>query len=485
MYTTHTYQDWLATPETERPELALEIVRSYKSSAEFKHALTAAEYFRSDNAAIKSKMLMKPVAVTYKDEKGRTRRSSKAQEIAGNQIGSSYLFRFVAQRSQHLLSNGVTLDDEAQKARLGLEFDNVLQQVAERALYQGVSYAFWNVDHAEPLYVAVDAFSGFVALLDESTSAPMVGLQFWQLSEKRPLYIRVYDESGVTLYRKAKDALQVVQERRPYKQVTRTDALGVEVIGGDNYSGRVPIIPLYADDDAQGMFTPALRAKIDAYDRILSDFGDNLDRANDVYWVLNNFGGTTDDIVTMLEQINKIKAVANLSDGTGNNSTAEPRTIDVPYEARRVALDLLERAMYKDAMALDMQSITGGSLTNVAIKAAARDLNLACDRLEWQCRKFVLALLQLIGAKVDSVRFKRAELANDTETIESIYMFREDITREYALRLNPMVDEADIPDLLAAKAVEDETGVPDEDALAAKMKEAVEDEPGDGDPEAV
>ena len=40
MYTTHTYQDWLATPEHERPDLAREIVRSYSGSAEFRRTTT-------------------------------------------------------------------------------------------------------------------------------------------------------------------------------------------------------------------------------------------------------------------------------------------------------------------------------------------------------------------------------------------------------------------------------------------------------------
>ena len=482
MYTTHTYQDWLSTPEQDRPVLAREIVRSYCGSAEFRRALTALDYFRGDNPTIRQKMLLRPVAVTYKDEHGRTRKRSKAQEIAGNQVSSSFLFRFVTQRSQALLSNGVTLEDEAIKARLGPEFDGVLQQISERALIQGLAYAYYNVDHVEPLYAAVDGSSGFVALLDETTSEPMVGVQFWRLSDKRPQYIRTFEPDGVTLYRVGKDGgVQTVQERRAYKHLVRRDALGEEVIGAQNYGGALPIVPLYADDDKAGMLTQSLKTKIDAYDRIQSDFADNLDRANDVYWVLNNFGGTTDDIVELLEQINRVKAVANISDGTGSGSTAEPHTIEVPYEARRVALDLLERAMHADAMALDMDQMTGGSLTNVAIKAASYNLSIACDRLEWQVRKTVQGVLRLIGVETESIRFKRSGIANDSETIQDIYTFREDITREYALRLNPMVEDADIPDIIAAKDAEDVTGMDDPDEL----EEAVRREQHDGDAEGV
>ena len=473
MYTTHTYQDWLATPEHERPELALAIIRRYKSSAEYAHALEASAYFANDNSAIKTKMLLKPVSVEVEEKRGNTnrvRKKSAVQEIAGNQIGSGFLFRFVTQRSQFLLSNGVTLDDDKGKVALGADFDGIVQQMAESALVQGVAYAYYNADHVELLPAVRGTGNGFVGLLDETTSALMVGIQYWQLSKQRPLYVRIFEPEGVSVYRWGNRRMEQIHPRRAYKQTIRKDALGEDVIDGENYAGALPIVPLYADDDGIGMLTPSLKSKIDVYARILSDFADNLDRANDVYWVLNNFGGTTDDIVELLEEINRVKAVANISDGTGNGSTAEPHTIEVPYEARRVALDLLERAMYQDAMALDMDALTGGSLTNVAINAASRNLHLACDRLEWQVRRTVQGLLQLAGVETESIRFKRNGIANDSEIIQDIYVFRDDITREYALRLNPMVDDADIEKLLAAKAAEDETGEDDLDALEEAMK---------------
>jgi hypothetical protein len=114
---------------------------------------------------------------------------------------------------------------------------------------------------------------------------------------------------------------------------TETDVLGTVTVGGRNYN-RLPVRPLFANSEHRSELTQAIKSKIDLYDRVLSDFGDNLDRANDVYWVLNNFGGTLDEVAELLEQINRVKAVANMSDGSGAASSAEPHTIEVPYAAR-------------------------------------------------------------------------------------------------------------------------------------------------------
>ena len=94
---------------------------------------------------------------------------------------------------------------------------------------------------------------------------------------------------------------------------------------------------MYANKEKRSELTHNIKSKIDAYDRIQSDLGDNLDRANDVYWVLNNFGGNTSDVVNMIQMINEIKTVMNQTNAVGGGATAEPRTIEVPYMARSAA----------------------------------------------------------------------------------------------------------------------------------------------------
>ena len=274
----------------------------------------------------------------------------------------------------------------------------------------------------------------------------MVGIQFWQVSVDRPMYVRLFELDGVTVFR-CRDGVETVQDTRPYLLYT----LGGAVTGQGGYDA-LPVIPLRANADAHSELTPAIKAKIDAYDNILSDFADNLDRANDVYWVLNNFGGTTDDVAELLEEINRVKAVANLSDGSGVSSTAEPRTIEVPYAARQAALQLLERALYQDFMALDMDLLTGGSLTNVAIRTAIANLNLKADRYEWQVRQFVANLLRLIGSPTDEIRFKRQAIANESETVADIAVMRGDIGRRTALRLNPYIQPEEVEGILAGES---------------------------------
>ena len=448
MFTDITWQDYCAAED--REALLLEAIRRYKASAEFHHALEANCYFRGENSRVANKTVLRARKIEGRDDAGRRRVRTATEDVVGNRIASAFLFRFVTQQNQFLLSEGVSLPMDV-KRRLGADFDHQLERLGECALLHGCAWGFWNADHLEVIEAAKNAWSGFFPLLDEMTGEMMLGVQFWQLSADRPMYVREFDQDGVRILVEDRKGLRVVVEREPYRRVLSEDALETLISIEEGY-GRIPLIPLRANPDGASELTPAIKAKIDAYDAILSDFADNLDRANDVYWVLNNFGGTMDDVAELLEQINRIKAVANLSDGSGSGATAEPRTIEVPYAARREALDLLERALYQDYMALDMDALTGSSLTNVAIRASTANLNLKADRYEWQVRLFMMNLLELIGHPTEDVRFNRQSIANESETVADIAAMRADIDQRTALRLNPYIQDEEIEGLLTGQA---------------------------------
>ncbi len=465
MYTEYTYQDWKRMGGG--PENARKIVESYKSSPFFLSALEANRYFSGENPTLDDKYLLQVRTKTAVDDTGATIRRAERVKVEGNRVSSSFLRRFVCQQNQFLLGNGVTLKDAALKERMGRGFDVKLQQIGEAALLHGVSYGYWNLDHLEAISAARDGLSGCVGLLDEVTSAVGVAIQFWQLSGKRPLYMRVFEPDGVTVYSYAESQFREEQPKRAYKRTILQDAIGETDIGGENY-GALPVIPLYANDEHTSELTASIKAKIDLYDRITSDFGDNLDRANDVYWVLNNFGGNTDQALQVIQEIQQIKVALTLSDGAGSSS-AEPRTIDVPYAARQTAMELLEKALYSDYMALSMDEMTGGSLTNVAIQTAMTNLNLKCDHYEWQCFAFVQQVLALLGVDTEEIAFQRQTFVNRQETVQDIYTMRADLDLETALKLNPYISQDDIPGIMEALEAERVSGLPSLDMLQAAI----------------
>lgn len=455
MFTEITYQDWERAQD--KTKVLKEAISSYKGSADFRQARIAEGYYTGNETEIQKKYVMKPRKTEVRGEDGRSHKYVTTQEIVGARINSNFFARFVMQEASFLLGNGVTVRDQGAKEKLGPGFDTVLAEMGRKALIHGCCWGYWNLNHLEMVEAYKDPNSGAFALLDEMTGEPGVVIQFWQMDDDRPMYVRLFESDGVSMFRsEGDDNIVVIERKRPYILRKASDAFGTKIIGGQNYK-RLPIIALYANGQKRSELTPAIKSKLDAYNIIQSDFADNLEQANDVFWVLNNFGGSTDDIVDMLDQISKLKVVANISDGMGGGSTAQPQAFEVPYLARRTALDILKRELYSDYMAIDMDSIMGGSLTNVAIKAATMDLNLKCDEFEWQAFDFVQRILELIGIETEQISFVRQTLINQAETLQNIYMARSDLDRRTALLLNPMISHDDV-DLIMAAVDEEETG---------------------------
>ena len=473
MYTTYTYQDWEKAAEARRPKLAFEVVDNYKSTPEFLTACDAELYFVGSNPTIlrRKKLTLKGVQ-TYTDPGQPPKTVPVDGEVVTAKIPSNFLFRFVTQQNQFLLSNGLKINDaegqdgKAIKAKLGAGFDKTLEQIGEKALLHGVCYGFFNRDHVEMIQAANGTDCGAVALVDEVTSAIRVVIQFWRVSEKRSRYARIFEEDGITLV-EYNGTAKVKEAKKAYITRTTSDGLGTTSSTEQSYSA-LPVVAFYANNYQRSELTDSLRQKMDAYDVILSDFADNLERTNDVYWAISNFGGTADDVIAMLAEINRIKAVYAEAPDSGQSS-ATPHTIEVPYAARQTALNLLEKAMYKDYMALNLEEITGGSLTNVAIKAAMANLNLKTDRYEWQAFSFCQQLLRLAGIETENIAFRRQTIVNDGEIIESIYLARADLTRKKALELNPMIEPDEIPQLLIDVDAEQITGQPTVEQLQAEI----------------
>ena len=456
MFCEYTYQDWV-NADNKLSFIPL-VIERYKDSQDFSIGLEANAYFNGENPEIMKKVLLKPEVMRIQTEDGE-KKSLTTTKVVGNRLSNDFLFRFVVQQNQYLLGNGVTLKDANIKKKLGQSFDTRLQEIGENSLLHGVSWGYWNNDHIEAISAVKDPFSGFVALLDEITSEPKIGIQFWQIGRDKPMGVRLFEQDGITVYRYPAAVNEtttkpvIIEGKRGYKRKIFKDGGGVSAITEENYR-TLPVVPLFANKEKRSELTHNIKSKIDAYDRIQSDFGDNLDRANDVYWVLNNFGGTADDVMNMIEMINKVKAVLNQPNAIGGGATAEPRTIEVPYMARMTALDILRKSLYQDYMALDMDEIKGGSLTNVAIKTAMANLNLKADRYEWQCFSFVQNILAFVGVEgedAEIIRFNRRGIVNDSEVIANIYMMRNDISRQWALEANPMVNSDEIPTILSER----------------------------------
>lgn len=188
-----TYQDLKEAGklESNRMNFVLSAISVHEGGAGYRTAVAAEDYYARLNPTISQyrKMLYNWQGRAVPDLFG-----------ANYKLTHGFFRRFVVQQVQYVLSNGVTFKDENTKKRLGGNFDNQLQRLATKAMIDGVSFGFWDLDHLEVFsLVPTAADPAFVPLWDEDTGLLRAGIRYWK-SPSLSFRFTLYEEDGYTEY---------------------------------------------------------------------------------------------------------------------------------------------------------------------------------------------------------------------------------------------------------------------------------------------
>ena len=419
------YEDLLESGGT--AEFVLAAINEHKASTLYDDAVTAYEYFKKRNITITKyrKILYNLLGEAEID-----------QYSANYKFCNAFFPIFVKQENSFLLGNGVTFNGKKTKDKFGGdEFDTKMYIAGEAALWGGVSFVFFNLDHLDVFKV-----TEFVPLIGTEDGALHAGIRFWQIDETKPLRATLYEPDGYTEFIWRDEGGEVLKPKRTYTQIVKqSTADGVEILDGENYPG-FPIVPLWANREHQSELT-GLREKIDGYDLIQSGFANDLDDASQIYWIVNNAGGMDEvDLKKFINQIKRVKAAVVEDDG----ARAEAHTINIPFQARQAGLADLRDSLYRDAMALDTDKVSAGNITATAINAAYENLELKCDGYEYCVTECIKNLLEL--AKIDDApTYHRRQTTNQLEVTQMVLSAAQYLDVETVLKHLPFlsIDEID------------------------------------------
>ena len=410
-----TYQDLLEIGENERDrmEFVLSAIREHKASKDYAIAADAELYYKHQNPTI-----MRFQKWIYNQF------GQKVPDIwsANNKIASNWYNYFTTQAVSYLLGNGVTFKTEANKKKLGKDFDKRVQDCATAAKNGGIGFGFWNYDHLE-----VFKLTEFVPLYDEDDGGLKAGIRFWQIDDQKPLRATLYELDGYTDYIKRKDEdVQVLHEKKKYIQIVTSSDIGEPIIDGYNYHG-FPIVPLWninRQTDLKGK-----KGNIDAYELILSGLVNTADEGEMTYWVLKGLGALDNDMsLVQFKEHMKLIGAANIGDDEGASAT--PHTVEPPFAASAEALNRLEKQLYKDFMALKVEDISAGSVTATQIQAAYEPINQKTDQFEYCVTEFIKGILELAGIE-DEPTYTRSQMSNQSELLDMVLQSAEYLDDEY------------------------------------------------------
>ena len=438
------YSDLLACGENEeqRKELVQSLVRAHRASAAYRVAETAERYYAKHNVTIEK---FRKILYTFSG------RAYPDLLSSNYKLATLFFRRFVIQQTQFVLANGVSFENPETAKRLGETFENRLQQMAKKAMVDGVSYGFWNYDHLEVFsFVETPVDAGFAPLLDEETGALMAGVRFWTINDTA--WYTLYEPDGFTEYKKPNsEKMEKKTEKRAYVlTIERSEADGEAVTGAHNYPA-LPIIPMYAND-LHTSELDGVRESIDCYDFVKSGLANDIDDASGFYWILKNTGGMDDlDLAKFLERLRTVKA--SVIDGD-DGMEAEAHTLEIPYQAREAMLNRLRHDLYEDFGLVDIEKMLSGNLTATAIRMGYQTQEDKCGDFEWHIRTFLTSLFGLLGI-ADNPTFQWNRIANQLEETQMVLLAANYLDDEAVLKHLPWLTTDEVADILSRKDAEE------------------------------
>lgn len=434
-----TYQDFTSR-RGDGIEAVRAVVEDYVSTDLYRTAVVADLYDRQKNKTINDyvKTIMTATGTLVTDVIS-----------ANNKIASNFFARLNVQRCAYSLGNGITFPGEGVKERLGSDIDTVLYRAAYYALIHGMVFLFYNVDRIVP-FLATE----FAPLWDEDTGALAAGVRFWRLDNDHPITYVLYEPDGVSRWREFGDVVEQVEDRTPYKvHIARTAALGDTVIGASGYGGRLPVVPLYGSRLHQSTLI-GMQQAIDSYDLIRSGFANDLSDCTQIYWIIKNAGGMSEeDLNHFRQRLLRHVAVVNSEDG----GDVEPHTMEIPYEARCKYLNDLRAGIFEDFGALDVQTLSANSRTATSIRAAYEPMDEEADDFEMQIITAIKQILEFsgpVGAEECPI-FKRSRISDIASQVTMVLSEAEFLDSQTILEKLPNISPDEVNEIMKRKVAED------------------------------
>lgn len=426
-----TYNDLLACKDDEvkRIEFIEQAMSDFQNSEEYRTAKKSIAYDNRENPDIAAveKIIYDMQGLAHKD-----------YVSPNHKIRNGYYPLIIGESVSHLLANGVTFSNPANKEKLGKSFDDVLKKIYRDALVCGRSYGFYTGEKVIHM-----PFMNTVRIQDDYNGELAAAIYFTQIAENKPLVCYLYEPDGYTIYAREEDKpLEKVQDKTAYVQFYNSNDVESKYAIKNENDSKLPIFTLFNLKE-QSSIIGNLEILI-ALDILMSELCNNVSQAELVYWVLKNYGGM-DDIADANFVVNLLKThVIHVND----DGEATPHQVTVPVEANQTAYIRLKSLLFENMRGANHEILNAGNLTATQIKAAYSRLREFSGEIESNVFEFIRGMLVIAGIEEDeSFTVEYNEPINATEeisnTIASAPWLGEKATTKKLAALNGMSDELD------------------------------------------
>ena len=284
------------------------------------------------------------------------------------------------------------------------DFTSELYETITGAIAKGFEYMYAYKNRDGKLSFQCADSLGVVEVRAKDTDDNTEYVIYWYIDrvekgQKKIMRIQVWDASQTYFYVQSEDGKIQFDESqeinpRPHTLYRKKD-------GGELYYENFGFIPFFRLDNSQKQFSALkpIKALIDDYDLMACGLSNNLQDASEYLVVVKGFQG--DNLEELMQNVKTKKHIGVDGEGGGG---VEFKTVDIPYEARKVKLELDETNIYRFGMGFNSNQVGDGNITNVVIKSRYALLDLKCNKLEIRLKQFLRKILKVVLQEINNER---------------------------------------------------------------------------------
>lgn len=211
--------------------------------------------------------------------------------------------------------------------------------------------------------------------------------------------VQVWDDQQTYYYTQVDDGKLILDKSEKDKPNPRPHVLYKKENDDNTYYEGFGFIPFFRLDNCRKQFSALkpIKTLIDDYDLMSCGLSNNLQDASEYLVVVKGFQGDN-----LEELIQNVKTKKHIGVGGDNGGDVDFKTVDIPYEARKIKLELDEKNIYRFGMGFNSAQLGDGNITNIVIKSRYALLDLKCNKLEIRLKQFLRKILKVVLNEVNS-----------------------------------------------------------------------------------
>lgn len=378
----------------------LRLIQEDAASPKKQHARTGQAYYEGNHDIQNYKLY-------YFGADGQIREDTNRSNI---KISHPFLTELVDQKVQYTLSGKeafIKSDDPKLQTHLdeyfneNEDFTAELYEVLTGASAKGFDYmyAYQNAE-GKTSFQCADAL-GVVEVRAKDTDDGCEYVIYWYIDridkgQKKIKRIQVWDAHQTFFYVSTEEGKIEKDTSRAVNP--RPHVLYQKKEGGELYYEDYGFIPFFRLDNNKKQFSDLkpVKALIDDYDLMACGLSNNLQDASEYLVVVKGFQGDKLD-----ELMQNVRTKKHIGVNGENGGGVDFKTVDIPYEARKVKLELDKESIYKFGEGFDSTQMGDGNITNVVIKSRYAPLDLKYNKFIILVKQFLRKLIKVVLAEIN------------------------------------------------------------------------------------